>query len=246
MKTILIDDERIALNQLAEVLSKFEHVEIIGMFSNPLGALINIQTLNPDVVFIDINMPNISGLYLAEQITNMFEDIKIVFVSAYDKYAINAFEINALDYLLKPASKDRMDKCISKLLKNKSKTDNNKIINLNNNYNDSLRKIFVNDEEDIVLLPIHDILYFESIGKYTKIQTMNNTYKSTKTLTYYENKLEEQNFFRCQKSYLINLDKIERLISSIGYTYYAILPNCDKKIPISRNRLNLLKQLLQY
>lgn len=125
-------------------------------------------------------MPDISGLYLAEQIINIFENIKIVFVTAFDKYAINAFEVNAIDYLLKPASTDRMDKCISKLSQKES------------------------------------------------------------------TKSENQNFFRCHKSCLINLDKIERLLLCIGYTYDVFLRNSNKKIPVSKNKVSLLKQLLEY
>jgi DNA-binding LytR/AlgR family response regulator len=246
MKAVLIDDEKSALNLLTKILNKYEQISIVGVYSNPLEALGNLKTLNPDVLFIDIDMPTINGLSLAGQIINMFENIKIVFVTAYDEYALNAFQVNAIDYLLKPILPRRMDQCIDKLLKYNSNLNHKNILDVTSNYNDTFKKIFANDSGDIVLLPIEDILYFEANGKTITIQTKDYKYSSSKTLNYYENKLGDQNFFRCHKSYLINLDKIQRLIPCIRYAYDIILKNCHKKIPVSRNKASLLKQLLEY
>ncbi|MCT4621658.1 MAG: response regulator [Marinisporobacter sp.] len=108
LKAILIDDENIALKELTCLLSELEEVEIIGSFSDPFEGFFHIDLLQPDVIFLDIDMPQINGIYLAEQIFKKQKNIHIVFVTAFNDYAIQAFELNAIDYLLKPTSLERL------------------------------------------------------------------------------------------------------------------------------------------
>lgn len=117
MKIILIDDEPIALNVLESMLSHYKEINIVGRYTNPMDALKEIETVNPDVIFIDIEMGKVSGLEAAEFFLEKINDLRIVFVTAYSEYAIDAFEINALDYLLKPVSEKRLDKTIKRLLR---------------------------------------------------------------------------------------------------------------------------------
>ncbi|NLE04463.1 MAG: response regulator, partial [Crenarchaeota archaeon] len=115
IKAILVDDELFALKELQLQLESLPNIQIIGSFTNPLESFFNITMLNPDVVFLDIDMPEVSGIYLAEQIMTTHPQVKIIFVTAFDKYAINAFELNAVDYILKPFTLERIKKTISRL-----------------------------------------------------------------------------------------------------------------------------------
>ena len=121
IRTVLIDDERPALKGLEFMLKKYDSIQIIGMYTNPIEAIDVIANLKPDVVFLDIEMPQLRGIDAASAILDACEGVEIIFVTAYDQYAIEAFELNSLDYLLKPVATERMDKTIARVLTHKNK-----------------------------------------------------------------------------------------------------------------------------
>jgi len=245
IKAILVDDELFALKELQLQLESLPNIQIIGSFTNPLESFFNITTLDPDVVFLDIDMPEVSGIYLAEQIMTTHPQVKIIFVTAFDKYAINAFELNAVDYILKPFTLERIKKTISKLEEKIEKNINTDIHSLSNQYKESVKKFFIYEQDNIILLNIKDIYYIEALNKFVRIRTKDRFYNSNHSLNYFENKLKNLDFFRAHRGYLVNLDKIAEIIPKINYSFDIRMTDTNDLIPVSRTNIKLLKQLLE-
>ncbi len=245
IKAILVDDELFALKELQLQLESLPNIQIIGSFTNPLESFFNITMLNPDVVFLDIDMPEVSGIYLAEQIMTTHPQVKIIFVTAFDKYAINAFELNAVDYILKPFTLERIKKTISRLEEKIEKNINTDIHSLSNQYKESVKKFFIYEQDNIILLNIKDIYYIEALNKFVRIRTKDRFYNSNHSLNYFENKLKNLDFFRTHRGYLVNLDKIAEIIPKINYSFDIRMTDTNDLIPVSRTNIKLLKQLLE-
>ena len=245
IKAILVDDELFALKELQLQLESLPNIQIIGSFTNPLESFFNITMLNPDVVFLDIDMPEVSGIYLAEQIMTTHPQVKIIFVTAFDKYAINAFELNAVDYILKPFTLERIKKTISRLEEKIEKNINTDIHSLSNQYKESVKKFFIYEQDNIILLNIKDIYYIEALNKFVRIRTKDRFYNSNHSLNYFENKLKNLDFFRTHRGYLVNLDKIAEIMPKINYSFDIRMTDTNDLIPVSRTNIKLLKQLLE-
>ncbi len=245
IKAILVDDELFALKELQLQLESLPNIQIIGSFTNPLESFFNITMLNPDVVFLDIDMPEVSGIYLAEQIMTTHPQVKIIFVTAFDKYAINAFELNAVDYILKPFTLERIKKTISKLEEKIEKNINTDIHSLSNQYKESVKKFFIYEQDNIILLNIKDIYYIEALNKFVRIRTKDRFYNSNHSLNYFENKLKNLDFFRTHRGYLVNLDKVAEIMPKINYSFDIRMTDTNDLIPVSRTNIKLLKQLLE-
>lgn len=245
IRAMLIDDEMFALKELKFHLDSFEEITIVGAFTNPFEGFFNIKALLPDVIFLDIDMPEVSGIYLAEQIVNTYDDIEIIFVTAYDNYAIKAFELHALDYIQKPFSQDRINLSISRLKKGNKSNNISKINLLSTKYEESIKKLFVLDREDSVLVNIEDIYYIEALNKDVQIRTKEKFYDSRHSLKYYENKVKNLNFFRPHRSYIINLDKVARISPKMNYSFDLYFKDITDFVPISRSTVKILRQLLE-
>lgn len=167
IRTIIIDDEKMAVTELSFALESIPEVKVVGEYTDPLRALRDMRTLEIDLVMLDIEMPEINGFMLAEEILLLYPDIYIVFVTAYDEYAIKAFETNAIDYVLKPVSIERLKKSVNKVVnfRNKDNRLKDSISILNKQINESICKIIVWENESIILLRPEEILYFTSEGK---------------------------------------------------------------------------------
>jgi len=245
LKAMLIDDEEFNLKELQCQLKSLNNINIVGAFTNPLEGYQNIDVLAPNVVFLDIDMPEISGIYLAELIIAKQPEISIIFVTAHNQYAIDAFELNAVDYILKPFSLERIKKSIDRLNENKERPARNNIRLLSEQYKESIKKVFVYDNEDIVLLSFKELYYLEAVNKYVRIRTKEKFYNAYHSLNYYEKKLNNLNFFRAHRSYLVNLDKIIKISPKINYSFDIQFKDLSDLIPVSRSNVKLLKQLLE-
>lgn len=245
LKAVLVDDELIALKELGLHLDNLSNIKIVGSFTNPLEGFLNLSVLKPDVVFLDIDMPEISGIYLAEQIMTTYPEVRIIFVTAYDHYAINAFEINAVDYILKPVTSDRIIKAINKLEEKMEKKIDTDIYSLSNQYEESVKKFFIYEHDNIILLSFKDIYYIEAHNKTVRVRTKDKTYSSNNPINYFNTKLKNLNFFQTHRGYLVNLDKIIKIIPRINYSFDIQLKDIDDLLPVSRARIKLLKQLLE-
>ncbi|HHV65087.1 MAG TPA: response regulator transcription factor [Peptococcaceae bacterium] len=247
LKAIAIDDEIAALNQLQKMSAVNGKVQIIGQYIDPKEALEEIKRFRPQIVFLDISMPEFSGLYLAEQIVRLLPQTNIVFITSFHEYALRAFELNAMDYLLKPLTQERFNQCIDKLLRFDSKRiEPDNIIQLNQQFKESAKKIFVNCDEEIILLKPEDIYFFEANDKTVLIRTINRMYTSTSTLEYFESKLQNSNFFRCHRSYLVNLDKVSRFISYSKTNLELGFADIKDTVLVSKRNIGILKKMLEY
>ncbi|MEO6904751.1 MAG: response regulator, partial [Ginsengibacter sp.] len=205
LKVILIDDERLARSELKRLLQDFPDVEIIGEAANADEAIEKIESLNPDLIFLDIQMPGKTGFDL---LTQLEKAPHVIFVTAYDEYALKAFDVNALDYLMKPVEPKRL---ADALLKVRQK-DAEELLTYNNRgilgEND---QVFVKDGERCWFVKLSDVRLFESVGNYAKVFFGTNKPLILKSLNALEERLDEKVFFRANRKHIINLRMIEKI-----------------------------------
>jgi two-component system LytT family response regulator len=239
MKTVLIiDDEEDARNLLRYYISQHKELSIIGEATNGIEAVQLIKQLQPDTIFLDIQMPGLNGF---EVLTQLDEIPEVIFSTAYDHYAIKAFEVHAIDYLLKPYGKSRFENAMTRILKSQ---DN--LIQLT----ESLLKNEVNFPKKIILhkgsrkmmVDVSDIIYGEAFGDYTKIFTQKGEFLSTKGISNMIENLDSTIFIRLHRSHFANKEYIIEIKKTDRY-YYAILPG-DVSIKISESYLPDIKKIL--
>jgi two-component system LytT family response regulator len=216
IKAILVDDEESARNVLTNLLTRFcPQIEIVQTCSNVMSAVEEIKKLQPDVVFLDIEMPNYAGY----ELVSFFEEVnfEIIFVTAYDKYAIKAFEISAVDYLLKPIEIDRLKQAVERLItKTNLKNSSKNLTALKENLkSDVVSKIVVRKNDGQEIVAIDDIIAIEAQEAYSSIFTNNGNFLMSKNLKHFETLLENNtHFFRSHKSWIINLKKVQSFSKS--------------------------------
>lgn len=202
-KTVIVDDERLAREEVKRALKKHPEFVIVGEASNVNEALKLIDKEQPDIIFLDIHMPEKSGFDLLEELGTVPE---VVFTTAYDQYAVKAFELNALDYLVKPLREERFSKTIEKvkqeLIQKRKATP--EVLPMN-------RKIFIKDGEDCHFIPLSDIRYIESLENYARLYFGNQKAMIKRSLNLLEEKLDPRVFFRANRSQIINIHFIQEI-----------------------------------
>lgn len=236
LKCIIVEDEFPAREELKYFISNHEGIELEKEFDNPVDALKFIQNNQIDIVFLDINMPEIDGISLGKIISKLNSNLKIIFITAYREYAAEAFEIKAFDYLLKPYSEQRIKEVLTNLTTLKS----NELIKENNKIN----KITVSLGEKMIVLSIDEICYIEIVEKESIIYTETTHYSSKLKLSKWEEILPKNKFYRTHRSYIVNLDKIREIEPWFNGTYILKIENTKAKIPVSRNNIKEFKELL--
>ncbi|MGI6450681.1 MAG: LytR/AlgR family response regulator transcription factor [Desulfitobacteriia bacterium] len=248
IKAVLVDDEEMALEELAYALEQFENLNVLKTFSDPLEFLKELPNCQPDVIFLDIEMPEVNGFVVCEEILAHKPDILIVFVTAYDEYAIKAFEANALDYVLKPVDMKRLQQTIKKIVSRSSENSQERpcacLPQPDQYLKSSMNKIIVWENEEIILLKPSSVLYFKVQDGSVLVVTEQKKYKTRNTLNYWEQRLSKRGFFRCHKSFLINIDKIEKIVPMFNNTFILRLTNHREEIPVSRNGGKALKRVI--
>ncbi len=239
-RVILIDDEPLARMIVAEYLMKYDDIEVVAECGDGFEAVKKITELKPDLIFLDIQMPKITGFEMLELLDEM---PGIIFTTAFDEFAIKAFDNNAIDYLLKPFSETRFDKAMQKwqLSHNQSDTIKNIIENLPNSEAQSNR-IVVKTKGKIKIIPVNEVYYIEASSDFVKIMTKDGMNLKSKTMNYFENSLNPNQFVRVHRSFIVNIDQITRLELYEKDTYMALLKD-NTKIPISKTgyeKLNLI------
>lgn len=245
LRVIIIEDEQLAAELLAKNIQTHEQVELLGKFDNGFSGLKGIQDLKPDLVFLDIELPKLTGLELLELLD---EPPLIIFTTAYNQYAIEAFEKNAVDYLLKPFSKDRLFSAINKALEKENpvsiKTKTEEIISsIHTSEEKNLDRIAVKDKNDIHLIATTEVVYLEAQDDYVSIHTKSNSYLKNARLKFFEENLDPKKYVRVHRSYIVNTAYIRKLENYNKDSYLLILTN-DEKIRISRSGLQLLRKVL--
>lgn len=260
MRIMIADDEQPARDELKYLLSKIKGVKVVGEAVNGEDTLDKVRELCPEVLFLDIEMPDASGLEVARKIAKENIDIAVVFATAYNQYAINAFEVNAVDYLLKPFDEQRLIETILRLnrrlgyenSKNASfneKSMSNEFLNrLDQIYSIlqpgmGISKLKVEENEKIYLIPVQEIIYATIEERLVRIITEKKSY-----LTHYNlNELEctlGQMFLRVHKSYLANLNKVDSIIPWFNNTYNLVMYD-GSKIPVSRTFVKAFRKRLR-
>ncbi|MGZ4053346.1 MAG: LytR/AlgR family response regulator transcription factor [Bacteroidia bacterium] len=243
-KIIIIDDEPLARSLVKEYLQDHKECEVVAECDDGFQGMKAIAQHKPDLIFLDIQMPKINGFEMLELLDT---PPSVIFTSAFDEYAIKAFETNSIDYLLKPFSKERFDTAMEKWKKQRSFSNaDNKLDGLLDTVNkdsEEKNRIVVKNGADIRIVPVNDIHYIEAYDDYVKIFTNETYYLKKKTMNYYEQILNSSTFFRTHRSFIINLEQLTKIEQLEKNTYLAILKS-GKKIPLSRSGYMKLKDSL--
>ncbi len=229
---LVIDDERLARKNIISLVSKYEMIDVIGEADNVEIAVEKISLLNPDILFLDIQMPGQNGFDLLEKV--QFSG-KIVFITAFDQYAIRAFEVNALDYLLKPVSPARFEKTIQRLFSNQNKA---RITN-RLKYDD---KLYISILNNYKFVSLSKIIFIEALGNYTKLYISEGQFAVTlRSMKEWEFKIPSKHFVRIHRSYIVNLDFISAIKPLGNYRLNLFLHGIQEPLIISRSYRKKIK-----
>ncbi|MCR9265665.1 MAG: LytTR family DNA-binding domain-containing protein [Flavobacteriaceae bacterium] len=234
IKAVIVEDSRLARNELKELIKKYDDIEILGEAENVDAGFELIQSTSPDLLFLDINMPEKDGFELLE----MLDEVPItIFTTAFDEYAIKSFEYNALDYLLKPVSEKRFHMAMEKV---RTKLESNRIgADMSKKLKES-SQIFIKDGESCWLVKIGDISHFEIVGNYTRVFFGDKRPLLYKSLNLIEEKLPEASFFRANRQQIVNTHFIESVVPWFNGKLKLIMQN-GEEIEVSRRQSYIFK-----
>lgn len=239
LKAIIIDDEPLACSLLQFMLQSSDDIEIIHVSYNPTDAITQIDSMKPDVIFLDIQMPQITGIELLEIIDHKPH---VIFTTAYNEHALKAFELNAIDYLLKPYTQERLFASIEKV-KKLSNTNLSPVYNNISTLNPEPReRLVVKDKKKMKIIPFDEIMYLEGAQDYVKIFTSTGMYIKHGTMQSFEDILKNAGFIRSHRSYIVNSTYIHS-VQNDNQKYVLVLNN-QAEIPVSRNRQQEIKDYL--
>ena len=241
MRAIIIDDERLARAELKKLLQEFPEVEVIDEAANVDEGLAKIEAQHPDLIFLDIQMPGKTGFDL---LTELDRTPEVIFTTAYDEYALKAFEVNALDYLLKPIEPKRLADAIHKLNVAEAKeTANGTSENINKSLLTENDQVFVKDGERCWFVKLNEIRLFESVGNYAKVFFGPNKPLILKSLNALEERLDEKMFFRANRKHIVNLRMIEKIEPYFNGGLLLELKG-GEKIEVSRRQTVKFKEMM--
>lgn len=241
IKAILIDDEPLARHIVKEYLNKHQDIIIVDECGDGFEGVKAITQHKPDLIFLDIQMPKINGFEMLELLE---VQPSVIFITAYDEYAIKAFELHAVDYLLKPFSQERFDKALLKWKENQPGTQKNTAPLIENSLQrEEQQRIVVKKGSNIVILPIHQVEYIEAFDDYVKVHTREGFYLKKKTMAHYEKSLDARQFVRVHRSYLLNLQELTRIEPLEKDNHVALLKS-GVRIPLSQSGYGKLKEVL--
>jgi two-component system, LytTR family, response regulator len=240
MKAIIIDDERLARTELKKLLQEFPEVEVVDEAANAEEGISKIENLHPDLIFLDIQMPGKTGFDMLAQLESTPQ---VIFTTAFDEFALKAFEVNALDYLLKPIEPKRLADAIQKLQFSEIKEPKAGIENSNNSILTETDQVFVKDGERCWFVKLSDIRLFESVGNYAKIFFGSNKPLILKSLNALEERLEEKTFFRANRKHIVNLRMIDKIEPYFNGGLLLELKG-GEKIEVSRRQTVKFKEMM--
>ena len=239
---LIIDDEKLARDLVAEYLEDISNVEVIGQCSKGKDAVKMIDELKPHLIFLDVQMPTMTGFDVLEAITH---EPYIIFSTAYDQYAIQAFEKNALDYLLKPIDEERFKIAVNRAIERIEQDESNigaLISTINREKGESYSShIFVQKSEKLLNIPVTEIIHLEASGDYTILTTGNDQYLSSTGISKLENKLNPEVFIRIHRSTIINLEKLKEIEKHFNGGLVVKMIN-GKSFPVSRTYAKEIKK----
>lgn len=237
-RALIVDDERLARQDLRKLLGEFKHIEILGEAVDGNDAQAKIKELNPDLIFLDIQMPGLSGFDLLEKIDST---ITVIFVTAFDEYALRAFEVNALDYLLKPINPKRLTESIHRLEQEEteaSEDDNLRPLSLND-------RLLIRMDTHLRFLKVSEIGCIEAAGDYSEVHVSSGKkHLVYKSMSEWETRLPRETFCRIHRSTIVNLDRLEKLEEWFNNSYRVYLHGMPEPFIMSRRYASRLKKMM--
>ncbi|MBB5020740.1 LytR/AlgR family response regulator transcription factor [Desulfurispira natronophila] len=250
MRVLIIEDEAPAVNELRYILKQLDDITVVGDAQSGLKGLEMIRKHRPDVVFLDIEIPDLGGFDVAAEVVEYAQSPLIIFCTAYDEYAIKAFEVNAVDYILKPYDDERISQALWRAQK---RLDEKRIYNdqvrsaMHQIVDNRLRKIVVESKGRLKVIDQEDIYWIgASVGK-TEFHTFDDIYYSNHTLQNLEKILDDKLFLRIHRSHIINLNKVRELIPWFSGSFQVGVDDKEKtNLAVGRDKVKVLKSILNY
>ena len=254
IRCIIVDDEPPAIDELNYILGRIDDVEVLTSCGSASEAIEAIEKLNPDVVFLDIHMPRHSGLHIAEKVAYYEKPPLIIFVTAYDQYAVEAFEKGSIDYILKPFSEKRIRKALLRVkeilagrIRIPDENDITRLIDIVGGIKHGMNRLPVEKKGHVLLIDPSEILFCKAEDKKVMVYSQNDLFSchGGQTLEELAKKFKFHSFFRTHRAYPVNLDHVREVISWFSGRYLLVMSDKSAtEVPVSRNRVKDLKQKL--
>lgn len=242
-KVIIIDDEPLARIIVKEYLQKHPELELAAECGDGFEGVKAIQQHQPELIFLDIQMPKINGFEMLELID---KPPAVIFTTAFDEYAIKAFEAHAIDYLLKPFDQQRFDKALIKWQEQKASNaekSTQELLETASQSPSQSQRIVIKDGSKIKIIPVHEVQYLEAADDYVKVHTKDGYFLKNKTMTHFEQVLDTNQFVRSHRSYIVNVQQITRIDPYEKDGHVAVLRS-GVKVPVSRSGYGKLREVL--
>lgn len=241
MKAIIVEDEFLAQQELSWMIQHHSNIEIAACFDDGLDVLKYLQQHRVDVIFLDINIPSLDGMLLAKNIHQFAHKPLIVFITAWKEHAVEAFELEAFDYILKPYQESRIVTMLNKL---EATAQAQQAVNPLHAASAPQTVNLIKDER-IIVTDVNDIYYVEAHEKLTFVYTRRESYVMSMNITEFCSRLPEQQFFRCHRSYCVSLSKIREIEPWFNNTYLLKLRDLEFQVPVSRSKVKQFRQLMR-
>lgn len=241
LKAIIVEDEYLAREELEYLVKSHSEIDIVASFEDGLEAFKYLQDHEVDVVFLDIQIPSIDGLLLAKNLHKSTHPPHVVFVTAYKEFAVEAFELEAFDYILKPYNESR----IISLLQNIGLAGRQAPKLQHEAASNASRTVNLVKGERIIVTPCEQIYYAEADEKLTYVYTRTDRYVMQMTISEFVSRLPAEGFFRCHRSYCVNIDKIREIVPWFNSTYLIRLHDLSFEVPVSRSNIKAFRQLMR-
>lgn len=245
MKAIIVEDEFLAQEELSYLIQQHSNITIEATFEDGLDVLKYLQNHQVDAIFLDINIPSLDGVLLAQNISKFAHKPYIIFITAYKEHAVEAFEIEAFDYILKPYHESRIVTMLQKLETLHKRDRQNKEHTNSPTHRPTAHTINLMKDERIIVTDINDIYYAAAQEKVTLVYTRREEFIMPMNITEFYSRLPEEYFFRCHRSYCVNLAKIREIVPWFNNTYILRLSDLDFEVPVSRSKIKEFRQLMR-
>ncbi|SFG52754.1 LytR/AlgR family response regulator transcription factor [Sporolactobacillus nakayamae] len=247
MKAIIVEDEQLAREELEFLIHTYSSIEITNCFEDGLDVLKFLQENETDAIFLDINIPSLDGILLASNISKFKRKPYIIFTTAYKEHAAKAFELEAFDYILKPYDEKRIAPMLAKLeatfLRDHGISErSDETTDVHNDTTSRTQRINLRNNEKIIVKKVDDIYYAEASEKVTLVYTNDAKYTMPMSLSEFQAMLPQKLFFRCHRSYTVNLSKIREIVPWFNQTYVVRLHDLKAEIPVSRSNIKEFKE----
>lgn len=241
LKAIIVEDEYLAREELEYLVKSHSEIDIVASFEDGLEAFKYLQDHEVDVVFLDIQIPSIDGLLLAKNLHKSTHPPHVVFVTAYKEFAVEAFELEAFDYILKPYNEPRIISLLQKIEQAERQAPKPQYEAASN----ASRTVNLVKGERIIVTPCEQIYYAEADEKLTYVYTRTDRYVMQMTISEFVSRLPAEGFFRCHRSYCVNINKIREIVPWFNSTYLIRLHDLSFEVPVSRSNIKAFRQLMR-